>query len=146
MSYTIVGLFKSQEYSKAVSEGLENIGFKNEDYIIYHEEKKHTPKSFWTKLFTDDIDEKATAVDSLIVSVAIRNEQDLANAKQVFRENEVVNTYSLDDVNFEKATDLDYIKKVITLKVKSQIYAMPEVKTSNSDMHTGISSEVSIGK
>lgn len=146
MSYTIVGLFKSQEYSKAVSESLENNGFKNEDYIVYHEEKKHTPKSFWTKLFTDDIDEKATEVDSLIISVAIGSEQDLENAKKVFKENEVVNTYILDEVNFEKATDLEYLKKVITLKVKSQIYAMPEVKTSSSEMHTGISSEVGSGK
>jgi hypothetical protein len=39
MAYTIVGLFPSQEYSKAVSEGLENNGFKNENYIIYLEEK-----------------------------------------------------------------------------------------------------------
>lgn len=142
MSYTIVGLFPSQEYSKSVSEGLENIGFKNEDYIIYHEERKQTQKSFWSKLFTNEIDEKATAVDSLIVSVAIRNEQDLMNAKKVFEENNIVNTYILDDVNFEKATDLDYIKKVATLKAKTQIYAMPEVKTSSSDIHTGISSEV----
>lgn len=142
MSYTIVGLFPSQEYSKSVSEGLENIGFKNEDYIIYHEERKQTQKSFWSKLFTNEIDEKATAVDSLIVSVAIRNEQDLMNAKKVFEENNIVNTYILDDVNFEKATDLDYIKKVVTLKAKTQIYAMPEVKTSSSDIHTGISSEV----
>lgn len=142
MTYTIVGLFPSQEYSKSVSEGLENIGFKNEDYIIYHEERKQTQKSFWSKLFTNEIDEKATAVDSLIVSVAIRNEQDLMNAKKVFEENNIVNTYILDDVNFEKATDLDYIKKVVTLKAKTQIYAMPEVKTSSSDIHTGISSEV----
>lgn len=142
MTYTIVGLFPSQEYSKSVSEGLENIGFKNEDYIIYHEERKQTQKSFWSKLFTNEIDEKATAVDSLIVSVAIRNEQDLMNAKKVFEENNIVNTYILDDVNFEKATDLDYIKKVVTLKAKTQIYAMPEVKTSSSDIHIGISSEV----
>lgn len=142
MTYTIVGLFPSQEYSKSVSEGLENIGFKNEDYIIYHEERKQTQKSFWSKLFTNEIDEKATAVDSLIVSVAIRNEQGLMNAKKVFEENNIVNTYILDDVNFEKATDLDYIKKVVTLKAKTQIYAMPEVKTSSSDIHTGISSEV----
>jgi hypothetical protein len=39
MSYTIVGLFPSQEYSKAVSEGLENNGFKNENYIIYQKKK-----------------------------------------------------------------------------------------------------------
>ena len=142
MSYTIVGLFPSQEFAKPISEGLENNGFRNEDYIIYHEEKKQATKSFWSKFFTDNIDEEATSVDSLIVSVAIKNEQDLENTKKVFNENKVVNKYILEDVNFEKATDLDYIKKVVGLKAKALIYAMPQVKTSNSDIHTGISSEV----
>ena len=91
MSYTIVGLFPSQEFAKPISEGLENNGFRNEDYIIYHEEKKQATKSFWSKFFTDSIDEEATSVDSLIVSVAIKNEHDLENAKNVFNENKVVN-------------------------------------------------------
>jgi hypothetical protein len=34
------------------------------------------------------------------------------------------------------------MKKVVALKAKALIYAMPQVKTSTSDMHTGISSEV----
>ena len=42
MSYTIVGLFPSQEFAKPISEGLENNGFINEDYIIYQEEKKQS--------------------------------------------------------------------------------------------------------
>ena len=87
MAYTIVGLFPSQEYSKAVSAGLENNGFKNENYIIYLEEKKHSPKSFWSKFFTEEIDEEAVAVDSLIVSVAVNNSEDLESAKKVFKEN-----------------------------------------------------------
>ncbi len=142
MAYTIVGLFPSQEYSKAVSAGLENNGFKNENYIIYLEEKKHSPKSFWSKFFTEEIDKEAVAVDSLIVSVAVNNTEDLENAKKVFKENSVVNIYTLEELDFEKAADLDYLKKVVALKAKSLIYAMPQAKTSSSDMHTGISSEV----
>jgi hypothetical protein len=41
------------------------------------------------------------------------------------------------------AADLDYIKKVVALKAKALIYAMPEIKTSSSEMSTGINSEVS---
>lgn len=119
MSYTIVGLFPSQEFAKPISEGLENNGFRNEDYIIYHEEKKQATKSFWSKFFTESIDEEATSVDSLIVSVAIKNEQDLENAKKVFNENKVVNKYILEDVNFEKSNRLRLHKKSSWSKSKS---------------------------
>ncbi|GGP02352.1 hypothetical protein GCM10010992_06390 [Cloacibacterium rupense] len=142
MAYTIVGLFPSQENSKKVSEGLENIGFKNEDYIIYLEEKKPVHKSFWAKLFTENIDEEAMNVDSLIVSVGINNNDELENAKKVFKDNSVVNIYTLEELDFGKAVDLEYVKKVVALKAKSLIYAMPQAKTSSTDIHTGISSEV----
>jgi hypothetical protein len=38
--------FSKPRVSKAVSEGLENNGFKNENYIIYLEEKKHSRSLF----------------------------------------------------------------------------------------------------
>jgi hypothetical protein len=50
--------------------------------------------------------------------VAVKNEQDLENAKKVFKENKVVNIYTLEELEFEKATDLDYLKKVVALKAK----------------------------
>ena len=143
MSYTFVGLFESQDQAKAVSESLEKKGFKDSDYIVYINQSKPVEKSFWSKLFTDDIDQEATAVDSLITSVAINNDTELQLAKDAFRENKVVNTYELPEVDFAEAVDLDYIKKVVALKAKALIYAMPEIKTSNSEMSTGINSEVS---
>lgn len=146
MSYTIVGLFASQDQAKTVSESLEKKGFKNSDYIVYLNQSKPVEKSFWSKLFTDDIDQEATSVDSLITSVAINNDTELQLAKDVFRENKVVNTYELPEVDFAEAMDLDYIKKVVALKAKALIYAMPEIKTSSSDMSTGINAEVNIGK
>ncbi len=147
MSYTIVGLFSSQNQSKDVSKSLENRGFKDSDYIIYiNENKPVEKKSFWSKIFTHETDEEATTVDSLIISVAINNNTELEKAKEAFAENKVVNTYPLDDVPFEEAKNLDYIKKVVALKAKMLIYAMPEVKTSTSEIHTGINAEVNIGK
>lgn len=147
MTYTIVGLFSSQDQAKAVSESLENKGFKNSDFIIYlNEHKPIEKKSFWNRIFTDEIDEEATSVDSLITSVKITNDLELDLAKKTFQENKVVNTYVLEDVPFEKATDLEYIKKVVALKAKMLIYAMPEIKTSSSDISTGINAEVNVGK
>jgi hypothetical protein len=147
MSYTIVGLFPSQNQSKDVSKSLENKGFKDSDYIIYiNDNKPVEKKSFWSKIFTHEIDEEVTIVDSLIISVAINNNAELEKAKEAFAENNVINTYPLDDVSFEEAKNLDYIKKVVALKAKMLIYAMPEVKTSTSEMHTGINADVNIGK
>lgn len=143
MSYTIVGLFASQDQAKAVSESLEKKGFKNSDYIIYLSQNKPVSKSFWSKIFTDEIDQEATSVDSLITSVAINNETESQLAKDAFNENKVINTYELQEVDFAKAVDLDYIKKVVALKAKALIYAMPEIRTSHTEISTGINSEVS---
>jgi Na+/H+ antiporter NhaD/arsenite permease-like protein len=90
----------SQDQAKAVSESLEKKGFKDSDYIVYINQSKPVEKSFWSKLFTDDIDQEATAVDSLITSVAINNDTELQLAKDAFRENKVVNTYELPEVDF----------------------------------------------
>ena len=107
MTYTIVGLFASQNQSKAVSQGLKSNGFKDSDYIVYvTDEKKVEKKSIWGKLFTEDAHEEAAATDSLIVSVAINNSQEAEKAKKVFAENKVVNTYELDNLPFEEAKNL----------------------------------------
>ena len=147
MTYTIVGLFASQNQSKAISLGLESNGFKDSDYIVYvTDEKKVEKKSIWDKLFTEDTHEEAAATDSLIVSVAINNSQEAEKAKKVFAENKVVNTYELDNLPFEEAKNLDYVKKVVALKAKMLIYAMPEIKTSSSEISTGINTELNVGK
>lgn len=147
MTYTIVGLFSSQNQSKAISESLESYGFKNSDYIIYVPEIKKAEKtSFWKRLFSKKIKEENTMVDSLIISIGIENNQQLENVKKVFKENQVVNTYELNDIPFHDAKNLDYIKKVVALKAKMLIYAMPEIKTSHTEIHTGINTELNVGK
>ena len=69
MSYTIVG-FPSQDQAKAVSESLEKKKkfSKTPDYIVYINQSKPV-ENLLSKLFTDDIDQEATSVDSLITSV-----------------------------------------------------------------------------
>ena len=46
MSYTFVGLFGSQDQTKAVSESLEKKVFKDSDYIVYINQSKPVEKSF----------------------------------------------------------------------------------------------------
>ena len=53
----------------------------------------------------------------------------------------MVNTYELPEVDFAKAVDLD-IKNYCS-KSESANCAMPEIKTSHSEMSTGINSEIS---
>ena len=86
MSYTIVGLFPNQKYAKEISEGIEKTGIKNEDYIIYKTQKNKTDKSnFWKKLLGIEKAPAKTEVESLITSVAIRNEEELNNIKKSFK-------------------------------------------------------------
>lgn len=147
MTYTIVGLFASQNQSKAISQSLESNGFKDSDYIVYvTDEKKVEKKSIWAKIFTEDAHEAAAVTDSLIVSVAINNKQEAELVKKIFTENKVVNIYELDNLPFEEAKHLDYVKKVVALKAKMLIYAMPEIKTSSSEISTGINTELNVGK
>lgn len=142
MNYTFVGLFASQEQSAHISEGLEKNGFFNSDYIVYitdHQERKHP---LWQRFFTNSHETGSIHTDSLIVSVAIRNERDLELAQEVFAENGVLHTYALEDVHFSNAKDLEYLKKVIGLKAKMHIYEMPEVKVSHFELHSGMNTEI----
>ena len=138
MNYTVVGLFPSQEDAKKVSESLEQSGIGNQDYIIYRTDKETTTEqkqNFWKKLFgTKNTENVTTEVDKLITSVAIHSEQDLENVKKSFSQNEVVKIYEFQDMTLEEAKDLNYVKKIVELRAKSHIYAMPEISVSSGNV------------
>lgn len=138
MNYTIVGLFPSQEDAKKVSESLEQSGIRNQDYIIYRTDKENTieqKRNFWEKLFgTKNPESIASENDKLITTVAIHNEEDLENVKKSFSQNEVVKIYEFQDMTLEEAKDLNYIKKIVELRAKSHIYAMPEISVSSGNV------------
>jgi hypothetical protein len=143
MSYTIVGLFPNQKYAKEISEGIEKTGIKNEDYIIYKTQKNKTDKSnFWKKLLGIEKAPAKTEVESLITSVAIRNEEELNNIKKSFKKNDVVKIYEFQDMTLEEAKNLDYVKKIVEIRAKSQIYSMPQIPNSRGRISEGINTEV----
>lgn len=143
MSYTIVGLFPNQKYAKEISEGIEKTGIKNEDYIIYKTQKNKTDKSnFWKKLLGIEKAPAKTEVESLITSVAIRNEGELNNIKKSFKKNDVVKIYEFQDMTLEEAKNLDYVKKIVEIRAKSQIYSMPQIPNARGRISEGINAEV----
>lgn len=144
MNYTIVGLFPSQENAKEVSEGLEQSGIRNEDYIIYKTHRNSSAEqkqNFWKKLLGLQ-PENTPQEDKLITSVAVRNEEELTSVKKSFQQNDVVKMYEFQDMTLEEAKDLEYIKKIVALRAKSHIYAMPEISVSKGNIQQGINAEV----
>lgn len=138
MSYTIVGLFSSPAQSGSISKSIESKGFKDTDYIVYTNEKKTSINH----ISIDAKTENSNKDDLLIFTIAINNDEELNLAKIAFHENGADNITVLDDVSFEEAKNLDYIKKMLDMKAKILIYTMPEFKTYHQEIHTGINSEV----
>lgn len=135
MKYTIVGLFPSQENIKEVSEGIEKSGIKNQDYIIYRTDQENAPelkKNFWERLFGTSKNNLNTAPDHLITSVSVGSEEELKNVTKSFNDNKVVKIYEFKDMTIDEAKDLNHIKKIVEMRAKSQIYAMPEISISGA--------------
>ena len=145
MNYTVVGLFPNKEFANEISEDLEKSGIKNEDYIIYKTNKdssKEQKRNFWKKLLGLNTPQVQTGAERLITSVACKNAEELANIKQSFEKNQVVKIYEFQDMTLEEAKNLDYVKKVVELRAKSQIYAMPQITLSRGAKNEGINAEV----
>ena len=145
MNYTVVGLFESQENAKEVSAGLEKTGIRNEDYIIYKTHKGSSPEqkqNFWKKLLGLQSPQPDQSGDKLITSVTVHSNEELNNVKKSFQENDVVKIYEFQDMTLEEAKDLDYIKRIVSLRAKSHIYAMPDISLSTSNIPQGINAEV----
>ncbi|KIA88819.1 hypothetical protein [Kaistella jeonii] len=145
MNYTVVGLFPNQKFAKEISEGIEESGIKNEDYIIYKTNKnssKEEKRNFWKKLLGLKNTQASAEVESLITSVAVRNEEELNNIKKSFEKNDVVKIYEFQDMTIEEAKNLDYVKKIVELRAKSQIYSMPQMTISRGAISEGINTEV----
>ena len=144
MASIITGLFESQSQSKKISEDLEKAGFHNSDYIIYlHEEpvSREIKTSLRQLFFNDDV---TLEDDSLAVTVKV-NEQELKEkAVQIFTENKVIHYNYIENIKFRDAMSLDYLKRIASLRAKSQIFSSPDIK--HHGQHGGMNSEVVFGK
>lgn len=145
MNYTVVGLFPNQNLATEISNNLEQSGFQNNDYIIYKSDKKSQnseKRSFWKKILGLNEISEPQSPESLITSVSARNEAELATIRKSFEKNEVVKIYEFQDMTLEEAKNLNYIKKIVSLRAKSQIYAMPNISLKHGNLNEGISTEV----
>lgn len=145
MTTIIIGLFPTQKDAKNLAADLENFGFQNEDYIVYLNKVEEEKITFWDTLFggrTPQFNTQET--DKLIASVAIKNEEQLRFAKEIFGNHSVVHTYEFDDVTIVDAQSLDYLKTKVALRAKSQVYASAlSNKNTAQKMHADLSGQVS---
>jgi predicted metal-binding transcription factor (methanogenesis marker protein 9) len=145
MNLTVVGLFESQEKAQNVSESLERTGIRNEDYIIYKTNPaspRAQKQAFWRTVLGLKESRPAANQDKLITSVEVRSDEELLEVKKSFAQNGAVNIYEFKDMTIEEAKDLNYIKKIVELRAKSHIYAMPAISLSSMQMSQGINAEV----
>lgn len=143
MTTIIIGLFPTQKDAKNLAVDLEKVGFQNEDYIIYVNQKEEEKLNFWETLFggrTPQININET--DKLIASVSIKNEEQLRLTKEIFANHATVHTYEFDDVTINEAKSLDYLKTKVALRAKSAVYSS---KASNivsvRKMHADLTTE-----
>ena len=69
MTYTIVGLFASQNQSKAVSQSIESKGFKNSDYIVYVTAVSYTHLDVYKRQVDDAVDALSSLMEPIIMVV-----------------------------------------------------------------------------
>ncbi|SEF58647.1 hypothetical protein SAMN05421847_0388 [Halpernia humi] len=131
MTTIIIGLFPTQKEAKNLATDLENFGFANEDYIVYiNKETKHE-ENLWERLFGGRTPKFIpTDNDKLITSVAIKNEDQLKIAKQIFANHNAVHVYELNDIDINEAKSLDYLKKIVNTRAKAEVYTMPSVASA----------------
>ena len=144
MASIITGLFKSQSQSKKISEDLKQAGFHDNDFIMYlHEEpiSKEIKTSIWQSFFKDNI---KLEDESFVVSVKVKEPQCQEKVKSVFTDNKVVHQNYIQNIKFEDAHSLQYLKRIVSLRAKSHIYSSPEIRQRGSSR--GINSEVFFGK
>ncbi len=145
MNLTVVGLFESQEKAKNLSESLERTGIRNEDYIIYKTNPASThnqKQAFWRKVLGIGEQQPAVRQDKLITSVEVRSDQELSSVKKSFAQNGAVNIYEFKDMTIGEAKDLNYIKKIVELRAKSHIYALPAISLPSTQMSQGMNAEI----
>lgn len=144
MASIITGLFRSQSQSKKISEDLENAAFDNSDYIMYlHEEhvSRDLKTSLWQFFFKDDT---TIEDESLAISVKVDDPTLKEKALKIFSENNVLHYYYFENIKFRDAMSLDYLKRIASLRAKSQIFSSQEMK--HHTQHNGMNSEVLFGK
>ncbi|GAA5090107.1 hypothetical protein GCM10023210_15780 [Chryseobacterium ginsengisoli] len=119
MSNILAGLFEHHSDYKKLEADLENSGFENSDYIVYLNEENHHSQ--------------------YLVSVAVKDNNQIDDAHQIFNQNTVLKTYLFENMKIEQANYMN-LKRFIDARNKADIHNSPNVKIKISA--TGMDSEV----
>lgn len=144
MASIITGLFHSQSQARKISDDLEQAGFASEDYIIYLHDKpvaKEVKTSIWQSFFRDHT---KLEDDSLVVSVRVRTPECELKTNEIFVANHVIRSHFFENIRFRDAMSLQFLKRIVSLRAKSQIASVPEVR--HHGQSGGMNAEVTFGK
>lgn len=140
MASIITGLFASQNQSKKISEDLENAGFQDSDYIMYLHSggiSKEVKTSIWNSFFKDN---RKLDDDTLVSSVKVKTPESIETVKNIFKENNCLHHNYVENIKFEDAKSLDFLKRIVRIRAKANIYSSPEIRRRGSSR--GMDSEV----
>ncbi|ASW74032.1 hypothetical protein IQ37_07380 [Chryseobacterium piperi] len=118
MSKILAGLFESHSDYKKLETDLESSGFENSDYIVYLNDHHNA---------------------QYLASVAVRDNDQTDNARNIFSQNSVLKTYLFENMSIEQA-DYHSLKKYIDARSRAEIHNSPNVKIKGST--NGMDSEV----
>ncbi|MGU3376905.1 hypothetical protein [Chryseobacterium sp. M5A1_1a] len=119
MSNILAGLFEHHSDYKKLESDLENSGFKNSDYIIYLNNE--------------------TSNIQYLASVAVKDNEQLDTAQNVFSQNAVIKTYLFESMSIDQA-NYETIKKYIDARNRAEIHNSLDIKIKTSS--DGMNSEV----
>jgi len=119
MSKILAGLFEATNDYKQLEADLEHHGFADSEYIVYIDDS-HTNSKY-------------------LASVAVKDSEQGDKAQHVFTRNQVLKTYSFENISIEQA-DYHHIKKLIDARNRADIHNSPDVRIKGST--SGMDSEV----
>lgn len=124
MSNIIAGLFNQNVEYKVLEADLENAGFSSQDYLIY---------------INDDNDR-----DHFMASVEVNNENAKNAVDEIFAQNDVTNSYEIENWNIQDAKNYDALREHINVISRTEIKeAAPVDIKSTGD---GLDTEVKFGE
>ena len=122
MSNIIAGLFNQNVEYKVLEADLENAGFSSQDYLIY---------------INDDN-------DHFMASVEVNNENAKNAVDGIFAQNDVTNSYEIENWNIQDAKNYDALREHINVISRTEIKeAAPVDIKSTGD---GLDTEVKFGE
>lgn len=153
MSYTVVGMFPTNEQADKASDKLDNAGFKKEDYNVsrysttgefdakspdYEFDEDEKTSGFWNWLFDADHDKKKkysyAGTQNNLVTVYTDDVTRAEKARDLMNENGAINVNDFTKDRFTSAqnTDIDNEERArIIAKAKNNLYFTNENRTYN---------------